>query len=616
MKKYNSNWPAHKLDDLEKARNIWTRATTHPSGVAWRSSCIEYYRFYDGSGQWLDEDINKLAQRGQRPLVMNIVQSLIDSLSGVEIQSRFRLACRNDSANDKNDKLAAALTHLLYFIQRDQQMPYKASLKFRDMLIGGIGWSNIYYESGRYYYDYVNPFNIIPDMDDLTPQFEDMKYVCRKRWMDPAAINLKWPFVSDYLGGKPDLIFPSSYSPEVMDRQELLSSPMNSSGGGYGQARVMVGEVQFKEPAKGLRGIDYNGNYFETFDLQLAEELANENDIEEFDTSKIKRVLFLDELLLESSALKPSLPGSADFTYIPVVAKRYYMNGAPYGLVASMTDLQRDINVRKTREMFLANSKTLILTGSLPPGDSIEDLSEKLKRPDSVIALSPETKYELRENAPLVDTQIKILQEDERMMQRVTGIYDDLQGRQTNASSGVAQRQRQLNSIRNSVGLMDNFASMREREGRLILSLIQGSANENLMASIFTQEQKETIVMNLHTVVWGKKVVLNDIRTLPLSLYIEEVPDFNSSFEENRQQLENLLSNPNAPLIMRSRSMMKQLGVRDYEKIAYELEQIMGANQNNELQPQGENIGGVAADQAQIQAAAFPNLGRDKASAQ
>jgi len=258
---------------LDKAQEFFRVANLHPSSVAFREKCINDYGFYDGTGQWEGSDLEALRERGQLPITVNICKGFIDSLSGVEIQSRYRTACRNDSHNPEDDKLAEALTHMLFYIQEHQDLPYKGSLKFRDSLICGIGWSNLCKEDGVIFYDYVHPFNLLPDPDDLTPQYTSMKYICRKRWMRPDRLISQWPKAARDI----DLTQEFSYyqgidSPEMMDRNALYTDATNSSS--VNRTRVLVVEVQYKVPCKVYKGFDAQGRSFETFSLETAEELS------------------------------------------------------------------------------------------------------------------------------------------------------------------------------------------------------------------------------------------------------------------------------------------------------------------------------------------------------
>lgn len=585
-----------RQEALDKAQAYWKRANLHPSNMQWRTEAIEAFGFYDGSGQWSEKDLLTLNEDGRHPLTVNIIQRPIDALSGVEIQSRFRTGVQDDSGVLENQKLAKALTHALYFIQQDQRIPHKGSTKYRDHLICGIGWSNLYQENSRYFYDYVHPFNVITDPDDLSPQFDNMKFVCRKRWMEPDIVAKLWPKTASYIDFSDPNLSQTIYSPELMDRNSNYTNINNYTG--YSQSRVLVGEVQYKIAKKAYCGMDSQGFYFETFDEEKAEELANSlRDIEEKESKQIIRTLFLDNYLLETAPLNPNIPNLEDFSYIPCVWKRRSKDGVPFGLIHSMKDLQRDLNVRITKALYLANSSRLIITGSLPPGESVQDIEAKLQRPSAVIVLPDGTKYDLKDNYPLADSQLKMVDNYEKLIPQVTGVYDDLMGKETNASSGVAQRQRQINSVRNNVFSFDNFADMKERESRFMLAMIQGGDNENMLSYILTEEEKESIILNLTRTINGKKYVFNDVRTLPVSLEIEEVPDYKSSTEENRAALENLLSNPNAMFIMQSPSLMRRLGIRDYEKLSEEIKQSMSQNQQGQQGQQ--NVSALPAPQTQ-----------------
>lgn len=593
------NLSEYKQKALNTAQAYWTRANLHPSKMQWSSEMIEAFGFYDNSGQWAIKDLETVRGRNQEPLTVNLIQSRLDSLSGVEIQSRFRTSVQNDSGILENDRLAQALTHRLYFIQKNQRMPHKGSEKFRDMLVCGAGWSNSYQEDGFVYYEHVHPFNILPDMDDLSGQFDGMKFVGRKRWLEPDTVKKTWPKISSYIDfTNPDL-FQTVYSPEINDRNSTITNLNNYSG--YSQSRVLIGEIQHKIPKKSYFGIDTSGFYFETFDEEKAEQLANSpSDIDEKESTQIIRTLFLDNFLLETAPLNPNIPGLKDFTYIPCVWKRRFRTGVPYGLLDGMKDLQRDSNVRLTKALYLANSSRLVVQGNLPPGQTVEDISDELKRPDRAIVLPENCKFDLKSNDQLSEGQLKMLDRYELLMNRVTGINDDMMGIPTNATSGVAQRQRQLNSVRNNVFAFDNFADMKEREAKFLLDLFQGGDSENFLSQIVNEDEKETIILNLTRTINGKKVVFNDVRTLPISLEIEEVPDYKSSMEEKKLALENLLSNPSAPIIMQSPMLMKIFGIPDYEKLSQEIKEA--ANQQ-----QGVVAGNGSASQ-QPQSQKPPNL--------
>jgi hypothetical protein len=565
-----------RRDALTKAQEIFNLANLHTSNQLFRVKMREDFGFYEGGlGQWLPSDLEILAERKQVPLTVNLLQSLIDNLSGVEIQSRYRTACRSDSQNEADEKLAEALTHILYYIQENNSIPHLGSLKFRDMLICGMGWSYLYKENGIYKYEYVHPYNIIQDPDDLTPQYTNMRYVCRKRWMRPEVIKKMWP--------KVDLDNPDSYiglyegltSPELMDRDSNYTDPNFYTG--VSKSRLLVVEVQHKIEQKAYAGLDQKGHTFETFDEEEAEEIANSpKDIEEIPSSRIMRTLFMGNQLLEYGPLDPDLPNPADFSYIPCVWKRNFATGVPYGLLEGGKSLQRDLNVRLTKSVYAFNSTRIVAeTDEMMEGNAVEAIREELKSPDSIIFLPKESKFQISPNTQLGDDQLKIVEMAVNLLPRVMGINDEMLGRETNATSGIAQNIRQVNSVRTHVFAFDDFSEMKKREAKFMLSQIQASFDPNIAVQIVTPEQNEWLVLNMTYETKDGPKIANDIRGLPLTLYIEEVPDYRSSFEETQAKLEALLGNANANLIMLSPEMMKQLGIRDAEKLAAEMQKAL-----------------------------------------
>jgi hypothetical protein len=566
---------ASRQKALTTAQEYFRVANLHPSSVEFRTKCINDYGFYDGTDQWAGKDLTKLFERDQLPITVNICKGFIDNLSGVEIQSRYRTACRSDSHNPKDDKLAEALTHLLFYVQEHEELPYKGSLKFRDSLICGIGWSYSYKEDGEIFYDYVHPFNIIPDPDDLTPQYNAMKYVCRKRWMDPRIVKARWPkTASDIEVNQDSNYYEGLFSPELMDRNSAYTDYSNYNGGN--QNRVLVVEVQYKVPHKVYQGLDQQGRSFKTFKLETAEALVeSEKDITESQGERIMRTLFLDNTLLEHAPLDATFPDQADFSYIPIVFQRRFKTGVAYGLLESMKDIQRDCNVRITKSVYAINSARVIFEGNPMPGSDLAKIRQELKTADSVILLPKDSKFQISSNAQMGEEQLKIVELYLNLIQRVTGIHDEMLGIQTNATSGVAQNIRQVNSVRNNVFAFDNFSQMKKREARFMLDLIQASQEMNVAVEILSPPEREVMILNLVREINGKPVVFNDVRNLPISLYIEEVPDYQSSFAEQKATFESLLSNAHAQWLMLSPELLRRMGVRNPEQIASEMQQAM-----------------------------------------
>jgi hypothetical protein len=286
------------------------------------------------------------------------------------------------------------------------------------------------------------------------------------------------------------------------------------------------------------------------------------------------RSLFTADILLEHAPLNPNLPDLPDFTYIPTLWTRIFESGIPDGWVSVMKDVQRESNYRRAKLINNLNSFRAVVDADALPGMSMDDIRHQVSRPDSVLIKATGKDMTIESNMPLAEGQFKMLERADQELQQVSGIYNDALGEPTNATSGIAIQNRQLNSVRNQVFAFDNLRLMKKRQGRMLLNLIQGGGDDYIQAQIMTPDEQEAVTLNMVREVGGKKVVFNDVRTLPLSIYVEEVPDFESSIEEKRASLEALLGNGNAQWIMQSPRIMKLLGFRDWEEIASEMQQV------------------------------------------
>lgn len=545
----------------------------------WQEKAREDYGFYDGTKQWPEHILAELRERDQAPVTVNKVKNLIHYMSGVEIQTRMRIAFRAHSSNPQDDLLAKALTHLTYYIQEAQDIPYKASLQFRDALITGIGWSNLYKDpkTGAIRYECVDPLSVYYDPDDLSKDLDEMTFVARTRWLSLTKAIEYWPHRKEELTmlfGKAGITGDSSPSTQFSHRQGG-DSPSYISGDGQNNTRIMVVEVQYKEPKEAWEGIDSQGNTFTSFDKKKALELSGgASSLTKSKASQIMRVMFTGDILLEYAPLEPRIPDLQDFTYIPCIWSRRYEDGVPEGWLSVMKDIQREANYRRTKLVHNLNSFRAIVDTDTLVGKDPERIRQELKRPDSVIFKSPTSQLSIESNKGLAPGQFEMLERSDKELQQVTGVYDDALGKQTNAESGVAIRERQVNSFKNQVFSFDSLRMMKKRQGRMMLSLIQGGGDENMRVEILDDEEGKEVFLNLTREIKGKKVVFNDIRTLPLSLYVEEVPDYESSAQESEAQLQALLGNANASLIMQSPLFMKRLGIRDYEALAQEMKEL------------------------------------------
>ncbi len=574
---------------FDKARYFFRYAASSPTIKAFRQKVIEDYGFYDGTGQWDRIQFERLQKSGCTPQVFNVIKPHINSLTSVDVQTRFRIAFRSHSGKPEEDLLAKAVTHLAYSIQENQDMTYRSTAKFMDVLITGIGWSNVYRDPHlrEIQYEQVHPLDVLFDPDDLSCQLTESEFVIRMRWVPLSQVEKLWPQHKAYFESRFDEYTSDSHrdiSPEIQQRREVELDSFYL-GEGYGR-RIRVIEVQYREPKMSFQGIDQNGHYFATFNEEEAGALVvDAESVEQKKATEIMRVLFCDDRLLEYAPLHPSLPDLPDFTYIPCIWSRRCSDAVPDGWLSSMKPVQRQYNALQTKLLYMLNSTRAIYEQGAFNNKTPEEIEAMLRDPAAAIEVMPGTRFDLHPNSQISSGYFSLLEKTVEDIQRVSGYYDEALGKQTNAQSGVAIKARQVNSVRGQAIAFDNLKLMKKREARMMLNLIQSSGEQFIESRILNEEEKDSILLNVVKEIDGQRVILNNIRTLPLSIYVEEVPDFESPSQEQQATLEALLANPNAMMILQSPQLLKRLGVRDYQDVARDFQALQQQQTQQDLPP-------------------------------
>jgi len=597
-----------KVDALIKGRRYFQYGATNILYTKWRQSCIEKFAFYDGDGQYPDSVLQQLRDRKQEPIVVNKIKSMVNQVSGIERKNRTRTAFRSHTGDENTEELAKALSHYTYYIQEHQNVPQKRSDRNKDSLICGLGWSYIYQQQGQTFFDNIHPLSMIYDADDFSPTMTDQQYCIRSHWIGREDLKILYPkFIKQiddlFINAEPANI--GSFSGEFFNRISPYIDMYAFGGQGVG-SKILIIEVQRKQSKKYLCGVDSAGNWFETFNEEEAEELSpSKKDIQEKTGYQIIRTIFCRDIVLEHAPLKPNIPNLDDFLYIPCVYGRRSADAIPDGWMTPMMDLQRILNYNKLKEVAMLNSARVIADSTAFIGQTMEEVREEVARSDSIIIKNPESEVSIHPNVDLAMSQINSSKRLDEEFQQVSGMFSDALGAPSNATSGVAINSRARLSVTNQQIGFDMFELANKREARMMLTLIQGGGDENIMAQILTPDEEETIILNLTREINGKKVLFNDIRTLPLSIYVEQTHDYESGPEEQRATFEALLSNQNAQMILQSPAFLKLLGMRDWKKISEEMQQI---NQQNQQMEQMANSGTPIPQQGKIDQSSLAGL--------
>lgn len=554
-----------------------------------RQEQIGSLNFYDGVGQYDPEILKILSDRGQAPIVVNKVKSIVKQASGMEINTRGNFAYKAQTNNEQEELLTRGMTHFGFAVQKDQKYSYKGSLRSRDVMSCGIGWSKTEQVGNKFIYNYVHPLNVIYDANDLSPQLENMTAVAQLRWLPPEQLKAIYPKFAKQIDDMSNSSFVDygNYSSEYFNRTSaFVPLTYNMGGNGANGSPIQLNELYHKERHRFYCGFDKSGYYFETFDEEHAEKFADKkSDIEEEWGTRIMRTVFCNDILFDYSPLLPSLPNQSDFPLVPCIWERRTCDGVPVGLLEEVKDLQRELNYRKLKEIMSLNSVRARIDVNAIQGMTADEIRSELSRPDGVLFTTGNGQVDIIPNLDISNAMIKAAERIDYELQQVTGIYRDSLGDTSNADSGIAIRRRQIASAKNLATGFDSFQYVKEREGKLLMNLMQGGGLENMLVNIvLDDDEKESFVMNLVREEDGE--ILNDIRTMPADIYVEITPDYDSSLEEQKEMMMQIMANQQAPLLIQNPYIAKLIAGRDAKKLS---EAMASLNQQQNAQQAAAN---------------------------
>lgn len=450
--------------------------------------------FYDNE-QWSDTDKALLRERGQLPLVYNVISTTINWLIGTERRGRtdFKILPRR-----KDDSHAAELkTQLMKYVSDVNSSEFAKSLAFQDAAKVGIGWLESgaqNSEDGEPVYDRRESWrNIVWDSTAQELDLSDARFIARHKWVDAdiaeamkrsRAATIR-DSVADEIGGSGD-----DLGDEFMDSVEDYYADGNLSHrrgdlfGHINRPRVRMVEIWFTMPVdtQRMRGGQFNGEVFDRYSQ------GHVGAIERGEAELFQSVYMRMHVALMTSGglihLSESPYRHNRFPFTPVWCYRRDRDGLPYGVIRGLRDIQQDINKRASKALhILSTNKVVMDKGAV---DDLDAFEEEVSRPDAIIVKNPGKELLLNADRELAPAHLELMSRSIAMIQQASGVTDESLGRTTNATSGRAIIARQDQGALATAAIFDNFRLACKLHGEKMLSVIEQ----------FMSEEKEFRITN------------------------------------------------------------------------------------------------------------------------
>lgn len=503
----------------------------------WRREADRAADYYDGN-QLSPETVEKLRERGQPPLITNLIKPSIDTVLGMEAKTRTDWKVRPEDNDECPDELAEAMSIKLKHAETESRADRAVSDAYAAQVKAGLGWIEVARETDPfrcpYRVKYIHRREIFWDWRAEQPDLSDARYLIRRRWLDlehaialmPQYATLFRMTTGGWAGFDPlleqDSRLVQSWEIERDTRIETVDWR------DIQRMRICLYEIWYRKWVRGYVMRLPNGATLEAdFKNPRHNEaiVAGIAQVRQATFQKVRLAWYVGPHFLYDV---PSPYKHGHFPYVPFFGHREDLTGVPYGIIRTMISPQDEINARKSKMLWLLNSRRAVVDA-----DAVLDhnkAASEISRPDSYIILNanrkPTSKFTVEPGGDLARDQFTVMQEAKMEIAEASGIHKSMMGQQTNARSGLAINSLVEQGMNTIAEINDNFRYARRLVGEMLFELVKQEIGQTpTRVTIGEGARKRTIVLNGRGIdpETGEEISINDVTRIKTKIVLDDV---------------------------------------------------------------------------------------------
>ncbi len=572
--------------------------------------------FYDNI-QWDEADAQVLRDRGQMPIVYNVISASVDWVTGTEKRARadFKILPRRK----EEGRPAERKTQLLKYLADVNRTEFHKSRAFEDAVKVGVGWleDGIQEEDEEepLYTRYESWRNMLHDSAAMELDLSDGRYLFRTKWVDldiaKALFSKREGMLDQSATDSDDFIALDQYGDEAMDSvenhlEQRGQSTTSDRVGGYQRRRVRLVEAWIRLPvkAKKVKGGTWTGEIYDPSSPGHAEEVeSGQAEANEKTVMRMHVCIFTTMGMLWCS---PSPYRHNKFPFTPIWAYRRDRDGMPYGMIRRLRDIQTDINKRASKALhILSTNKVIMDEDALPESMTLEEFADEVSRPDAILLKRSGKEMTINADRDIAQWHLDQMSRSIAMVQQASGVTDELMGRRTNATSGIAIQRRQDQGSMQTTKLFDNLLFASQVRGEKQLANVEQFVTEEKAFRITNMRgQPEYVQVN-------DGLPENDIVRSKADFIISESPWHASIRQAAAEELMDLLGklapvSPESVIVMLD-LVVESMDLPNREELVKRIRSVTGQRDPDSDEPTEEEVAAAEkqamSEQMQMEAA-------------
>ncbi len=559
----------------------------------WRKNAQEDYDFYNGR-QWNEQDLAVLHEQNRPVMTFNRIAPLINAVIGAERNNKRQVQFipRQEGAAFANQILTGAAE----WFRDEADGEYEDSDAFQDAIICGMGWTDtrLDYEQdpqGKPIIARLDPMKMVWDASAVKSNLIDAQrlwYIDEK----PLAVaqemfpNVHWSDLHADWVKHQSFLQPTSNG--MTQSYQSERGYQGEEGSGYQRPKMVTlvecrwfeREVVYKvlEPLSG-KFVDYSEQDFQNLSKTFPHVQATRLN------RKIVKRAFLGRKLLEAPD-KPLVPPN-QLGWECITGTFDKLSRQFYGIVRPTKDPQRWANKYFSQVMHLLNSQSK--GGIMAERDAFDDDRQALEswaRADSITWLKSGAvsggRIQPKPMAQFPQGFFQLFNEAKSALEQVTGLSSEFIGTRAVNQPGILEQQRRQSSLNLLASFFDGLRRYRQRQGKIILYLIQNYLSDGRLVRIAGDENAQYVPLTREMVT-----------SLEYDIVVDDAP---TSLNEKERtfalimQLLPLMQNFATPEIMLDLLRYSPLPASLIHKIAIKAQNSFQEEQNASAQ-MGGNVG-------------------------
>lgn len=484
-------------DVIKLVKECRSQATSAQS--EWRDEVRDNYAMVAGD-QWSTEDAAALEAQNRIPVVFNRLGTIIDAVSGSEVNNRQEVRYIPREIGDVAEN--EILTSAAQWVRDNCDAEDEESDAFVDVLVAGIGFTETRMdyeqdEEGRCVIERIDPMEVRWDPSARKRNLADARWIQRERGFTKEEIESKWPDTAVDLKAKPE------YEEDDEEGLHRVKEPDGYVGGSEkGDAKRKLYPViqhQWYEvvpiykvlsPDTG-QIVEVPADRFEP----MAEVLTKQGI--PIQSVRVNRRVYRQAFVCGETVLEIGpAPCKEDFSIQAITGRRDRNKGTWYGLVRPMKDPQRWANKFFSQLLHIINTNAkgglLVEDGAVA---NIRKFERDYAKADSITRLNAGGLGKVQpKQPPLIPPAIsELMNFSISSIRDTSGVSLELLGMADREQAGYLEAQRTRAGLTILAGFFDALRLYRKRQGRVLAYFIQEYLSDGRLIKIVGKDREQFV---------------------------------------------------------------------------------------------------------------------------